>query len=113
MAKGLTRYSGMTDLSASAQWDVVFPDGGVWKSGRSGQMAHISPKTDGVVAWFSSTHKSTLWVHAYAREVAKQMCGKGTFDLEKGRLDNAPKTYSDITTGCDFNCYDCIDGFVI
>ena len=76
MGKRLTKDFGMKNLSASYQWDAVFPDGDVYKSGRSGQMLYVSPKTDTVVVWFSSTYKSEPWLHAYARNIVNSLFRK-------------------------------------
>lgn len=64
---------GDLDMGASYQWDAVFPDGDLYKSGRGGQCLYVSPETDTVVVYFMASYKSTLWVHAYAREIVKQM----------------------------------------
>jgi len=34
------------------QWDMVFPDGDIYKAGVGGQGTYISPSRDVVVAWF-------------------------------------------------------------
>ncbi len=67
---------GKIDMGASYQWDAVFPDGDLYKSGRGGQCLYVSPETDTVVVYFSASYKSTLWVHAYAREIVKQVFRK-------------------------------------
>ena len=67
---------GNIEMGASYQWDAVFSDGDIYKSGRTGQCLYISPETDTVVVWFSSTYQSTLWVHAYAREIVKKIFRK-------------------------------------
>jgi CubicO group peptidase (beta-lactamase class C family) len=64
---------GNVGMGASYQWDAVFPDGDFYKSGRTGQALYISPETDTVVVWFSTAYQSGLWVHAYAREIVKQV----------------------------------------
>jgi CubicO group peptidase (beta-lactamase class C family) len=69
----LIRGFGNIKMGASYQWDVVFPDGDIYKSGRTGQCLYISPETDTVVVWFSSAYNNTLWVHAYAREIVKKL----------------------------------------
>lgn len=63
-------------MGESYQWDAVFPDGDIYKAGRNGQCLYISPETDTVVVWFSSVYNNTLWVHAYAREIVKQVFRK-------------------------------------
>jgi CubicO group peptidase (beta-lactamase class C family) len=67
---------GNIGMGASYHWDVVFPDGDIYKSGRTGQCLYISPETDTVVVWFSSAYNNTLWVHAYAREIVNQVFRK-------------------------------------
>lgn len=61
------------ELGASYQWDAVFPDGDLYKSGRSGQALYVSPETDTVVVWFSTTWQSSLWLEGYAREIVTQV----------------------------------------
>ena len=67
---------GNIGMGESYQWDAVFPDGDIYKSGRNGQCLYISPDTDTVVVWFSSVYNNTLWVHAYAREIVRQVFRK-------------------------------------
>ena len=69
----MIRDFGDLDMGASYQWDAVFPDGDIYKSGRGGQALYISPQTDTVVVYFSASYRSSLWVHAYAREIVKQV----------------------------------------
>jgi hypothetical protein len=67
---------GDLDLGASYQWDAVVPDGDIYKSSRGGQAIYISPQTDTVVVYFSESYRSSLWVHAYAREIVHQVFRK-------------------------------------
>ena len=67
---------GDIDMGAAYQWDAVFPDGDIYKSGRGGQAIYVSPETDTVVVYFSASYQSSLWVHAYAREIVKQVFRK-------------------------------------
>ncbi len=60
-------------FGASYQWDAVFADGDMYKSGRTGQCLYVSPETDTVVVWYSSAYLAEVWVHAYAREIVKQV----------------------------------------
>ena len=69
-------HFGNLDMGASYQWDAVFPDGDLYKSGRGGQCLYVSPGTDTVVVYFSASYQSSLWVHAYAREIVKQVFRK-------------------------------------
>ncbi|HSR35152.1 MAG TPA: hypothetical protein VLY63_31670, partial [Anaerolineae bacterium] len=41
-------------LANRYQWDIVFPDGDIYKGGVGGQGLYISPKHDAVVVWFST-----------------------------------------------------------
>jgi CubicO group peptidase (beta-lactamase class C family) len=75
-AQRMIRGFGNVGMGASYQWDAVFPDRDVYKSGRTGQALYISPETDTVVVWFSSAYQNTLWVHAYAREIVKTVFRK-------------------------------------
>ena len=59
-------------MGTSYQWDAVFPDGDIYKSGRGGQALYISPQTDTVVVYFSASYKSSLWGHAYARAIVQK-----------------------------------------
>ncbi len=76
MGDRMIKDFGDVGMGESYQWDAVFPDGDIYKSGRTGQCLYISPETDTVVVWFSSTYQSTLWVHAYAREIVKKIFRK-------------------------------------
>jgi CubicO group peptidase (beta-lactamase class C family) len=43
-----------TGLTNNYQWDAVFSDGDMFKSGVGGQGLYVSPAKDMVVAWFST-----------------------------------------------------------
>jgi len=73
MSKRLIKDFGENELGASYQWDAVFPDGDLYKSGRTGQCLYVSPETDTVVVFFSSSYRAEVWVHAYAREIVRQV----------------------------------------
>jgi len=73
MSERLINHFGESDLGASYQWDAVFADGDLYKSGRTGQCLYVSPETNTVVVWYSSAYKAEVWVHAYAREIVKQI----------------------------------------
>ncbi len=73
MSKRILSQFAETDVGASYQWDAVFADGDVYKSGRTGQGLYVSPETDTVVVWYSSAYKAEIWIHAYAREIVKQL----------------------------------------
>jgi CubicO group peptidase (beta-lactamase class C family) len=76
MSRRMEKDFGETNLGASYQWDVVFADGDFYKSGRTGQCLYVSPETDTVVVFYSSAYKAEIWVHAYAREIVKQVFRK-------------------------------------
>ena len=67
---------GDIEMGESYQWDAVFPDGDIFKSGRNGQCLYVSPETDTVVVFFSSAYNNTLYVFDYAREIVKQVFRK-------------------------------------
>ena len=73
MSQRLIKDFGETDLGTSYQWDAVFTDGDVYKSGRTGQCLYVSPETDTVVVYYSSSYQAEIWVHAYAREIVKKV----------------------------------------
>jgi CubicO group peptidase (beta-lactamase class C family) len=76
MSQRLIKDFGETGFGASYQWDAVFADGDLYKSGRTGQCLYVSPETDTVVVFYSSAYKAEIWVHAYAREIVKQVFRK-------------------------------------
>lgn len=51
---GIANYLNESGLSNSYQWDIVFPDGDLFKSGVGGQGLYVSPSRDLVIAWFST-----------------------------------------------------------
>ena len=73
MSQRLIHDFNESGLGASYQWDAVFADGDLYKSGRTGQCLYVSPQTNTVIVWFSSAYQAEVWVHAYAREIVKQM----------------------------------------
>ncbi len=44
-------------LANRYQWDIVFPDGDLYKGGVGGQGIYVSPSVDAVVVWFSTGHE--------------------------------------------------------
>ncbi|PIZ04829.1 MAG: hypothetical protein COY58_01890 [Gammaproteobacteria bacterium CG_4_10_14_0_8_um_filter_38_16] len=42
------------NLTNGYQWDVIFPDGDLFKAGVGGQGLYVSPSRDLVIAWFST-----------------------------------------------------------
>ena len=73
MGQRMLENFGPLEMGASYQWDAVFPDGDLYKSGRSGQALYVSPETDTVVVWFSTTWQNSLWLEGYAREIVTQV----------------------------------------
>lgn len=73
MSERLLNDFGEVGFGASYQWDAVFPDGDMYKSGRTGQCLYVSPETDTVVVYYSSSYNAEVWVHAYAREIVRQI----------------------------------------
>lgn len=55
------------------QWDAVFEDGDLYKSGLCGQALYVSPKTDTVVVYFSTTWQSSQAMVPYTRAIVKQI----------------------------------------
>jgi len=47
-------FPNITGLTNRYQWDIVFPDGDIYKGGVGGQGLYISPARDAVVVWFST-----------------------------------------------------------
>jgi CubicO group peptidase (beta-lactamase class C family) len=63
-----TKRFGEAPVSNHWQWDAVFADGDLWKSGFQGQGLYVSPSRDVVVAFFSTTYND---LPGYARAIAK------------------------------------------
>ena len=59
-------------IGSSYQWDAVFADGDMYKAGLGGQGLYVSPRTDTVVVWFSSTYRNSLSIAAYARAIVEK-----------------------------------------
>jgi CubicO group peptidase (beta-lactamase class C family) len=56
---------GESPASNHYQWDAVFADGDIWKSGFQGQGLYVSPSKDIVVVFFSTTYND---LPGYARD---------------------------------------------
>lgn len=69
------REQGVPDGNAY-QWDAVFPDGDLYKSGLLGQGLYVSPKTDSAVIWFSTTWQNAHPGPAYARAIVNKLFRK-------------------------------------
>lgn len=73
MSQRVIQNFGTDCVGASYQWDAVFCDGDLYKSGRTGQALYVSPKTDTVVVWFSSSYENLLWLEGYSREIVNTL----------------------------------------
>lgn len=65
-----TKRFGETPVANHYQWDAIFADGDLWKSGFQGQGIYVSPARDVVVAFFSTTYND---LPGYARAIAKSL----------------------------------------
>lgn len=63
-----TERFGEAPVSNHYQWDAVFADGDIWKSGFQGQGLYVSPTKDLVVVFFSTTYND---LPGYARAIAE------------------------------------------
>ncbi|MFT7009776.1 MAG: CubicO group peptidase (beta-lactamase class C family) [Colwellia sp.] len=59
-------------LNNSYQWDAIFSDGDIYKSGMNGQGLYVSPNKDIVIAWFATGY-ADIPMEAFARKIAKQL----------------------------------------
>ena len=58
---------------ASYHWDAVWEDGDMYKSGLLGQALYVSPETDTVIVWFSTTWQSAFPLTPYLRAIVQQV----------------------------------------
>ncbi|NDW46687.1 serine hydrolase [Ruegeria sp. PrR005] len=58
---------------AAYQWDAVFEDGDLFKAGINGQGLYVSPGTDTVIAYFSTTFANSLYLIAYPRAIVNDL----------------------------------------
>ena len=65
--------NGGAPIGNAYQWDAVFEDGDLYKSGLLGQGLYVSPETDTVVVWFSTTWQNIHSMTAYPRAIVKQV----------------------------------------
>ncbi len=75
MGQRMKKMFGADDapLGGAYQWDAVFRDGDLYKSGLLGQGLYVSPETDTVVVWFSTTWQNAHPLTAYARAIVKTL----------------------------------------
>nr|WP_321452290.1 serine hydrolase domain-containing protein [uncultured Carboxylicivirga sp.] len=73
-AQGQTMKKAFDDTPSHAtyQWDAVFEDGDMFKAGRYGQGIYVSPETNTVVVWFSSTYMNQTYIPGFARQIIQQ-----------------------------------------
>ena len=57
-------------ISNAYMWDVILPDGDMFKGGVGGQGIYVSPSRDLVTVWFT-TGDGTEWNEAMARAIAR------------------------------------------
>lgn len=71
----MVSYFGEEDapIGGSYQWDAVFEDGDLYKSGLLGQGLYVSPETDTVVVWFSTTWQNIHPMTAYSRAIVNEL----------------------------------------
>ncbi|MDC7235016.1 MAG: serine hydrolase, partial [Spirochaetales bacterium] len=60
-------------MGASYQWDAVFSDGDLYKAGLGGQAIYVSPETDTVVVYFSTTWQNSFSMISYARAIVNDL----------------------------------------
>ncbi len=65
----VSRLNDDTIISNSRQWDAVWPDGDLWKSGLMSQGIYVSPARDLVIGFFS-TNAPDDSIHRYLRPIA-------------------------------------------
>jgi CubicO group peptidase (beta-lactamase class C family) len=70
MGKLLETRFGEKNLTNHYQWDAVFPDGDLFKSGFGGQGLYVSPARDLVIVWFG-TNNGQGQEETMARAIAK------------------------------------------
>lgn len=75
MGKGMNKQfvTTGTPKGNSYQWDAVFEDGDLYKSGLCGQALYVSPETNTAVVYFSTTWMSSQAMVPYTREIVKQL----------------------------------------
>jgi CubicO group peptidase (beta-lactamase class C family) len=69
-AANALRKLGVSPVNALSQWDALFDDGDLLKSGFDGQALYVSPSRDIVIAMFSTSKDKSAY--ALLRPIAKQ-----------------------------------------
>ncbi len=76
---GFAEYIGESEnptfVANSRQWDVLWPDGDMWKGGLMGQGLYVSPSRDLVIVYFSTNNEDSS-SHRWPRPIATS----GLFD---------------------------------
>lgn len=73
-AAASTEQLGERPVNALAQWDALFADGDLFKSGYDGQALYVSPARDVVIALYSTSKDQSAY--AYLRAIAAQFPGR-------------------------------------
>ncbi len=76
MGQSMIKKFGEKNLSNHYQWDVIFADGDMYKSGFGGQGLYVSYNKDLVIVWFSTDLEGKGGQEAMARAVAKYFTNK-------------------------------------
>ncbi len=95
-----------TMLSNSRQWDVVWPDGDLYKGGLMGQGLYVSPKRDLVIAYFSVNAPDEP-INRFARPIATS----GLFDSEKSEASENNASQKDFSVRELRNGYSASDAY--
>jgi hypothetical protein len=56
--------------------DAIFADGDLYKAGLGGQAIYVSPQTDTLVVYLSTTWQNSLSMISYARAILNQVFRK-------------------------------------
>jgi len=72
MGQAMQKKFGERNLTNRYQWDAVFADGDLYKSGFGGQGLYVSPKNDTVIVWFG-TNDGKGGEEAMARKIVNYL----------------------------------------
>lgn len=70
LGQRMTQVFGECPRCNAWQWDAVFEDGDIFKSGLNGQGLYVSPTADMAVCWFGASQAGVA-MHPLARALAK------------------------------------------
>lgn len=79
LARLASGFPGDLPVRAAWQWDLVWPDGGMYKGGYSGQGLYVDPARQLVIAWFGTGEDYGATSHALT-SIARQLARSGRFD---------------------------------